>query len=187
MKIVKVGKDSVTVFGPKGTTAEVLKNPGAYGKIKNVSQGFFDSYGVFHPIRSSVDYDESRGDTGQTQDRWRLAKNKKTDKRTVSQRLAGKYKSRKNPEKKYQIVDLGVEHPDYFTGFGTAFSGFSNSVYGIGDTAKEAYDDAVEQVYQVDDNANKLKLPKSPGFSGRTTKAERESEFYYHVGIRWND
>jgi hypothetical protein len=33
---------------------------GTRRRMKNVAQGFYDNYGVFHPIRASKDYDESR-------------------------------------------------------------------------------------------------------------------------------
>lgn len=106
-----------------------------------------------------------------------------TRRRTVKKKVG---RVRNSGKKAYEIVDLGVDYPDYFQGFGTAFSRFNNAVYGIGHTAQEAYDDAVEQVYHIDDAASVLRLPKRPGFSGRVLKSDGENA-YYHVGIRWND
>ena len=89
----------------------------------------------------------------------------------------------------FEIVDLGVHHPDYFQGFGTSFTKFEHSVYGIGDTAQEAYDDALDQMAS---GATCDGMPSECPFSGavppdRTHRAsEAYSIPYYHVGVRWN-
>lgn len=61
-KIVKVAKDSITIFAPKGTTAKLMSNPGTKNKIKNIQMGYLSGTG-FHPIRASFDYDEYRLDS----------------------------------------------------------------------------------------------------------------------------
>ena len=38
-KIVQIGKDSITVFAPKGTSAQLMSNPGIKSKIKYVQIG----------------------------------------------------------------------------------------------------------------------------------------------------
>jgi hypothetical protein len=51
---------------------------------RNIAEGFHDSKGVFHPIRSSVDYDPSRGG----------------DVRKGGKKKAKKTKARKAPKRK---------------------------------------------------------------------------------------
>lgn len=93
---------------------------------------------------------------------------------------------------KYEIVNLGPDHPDYFTGFGTFFTDFDYSTYGVGMNAKEAYNDALDMLYQqVDeevelDSLEKLlpKQPKGIRKSDRVLKKEEENGIYWHVGIR---
>lgn len=61
-KIVGIGKDSITILAPKGTTAKLMSNPGVKGRIKNVQMGITDRVykGSFQPIRASWDYDPDR-------------------------------------------------------------------------------------------------------------------------------
>lgn len=63
----------------------------------NISEGFHDSNGVFHPIRSAADYDPSRGDAGR-------APKKKRAKKAKSAKAKAKPKARRRaavaPKKK---------------------------------------------------------------------------------------
>jgi len=59
------------------------------GKIQNIAQGFFDSNGVFHPIRASGDYDSSR-----------VGESKKKKKPTKKRAKATKKSSKKKVTKK---------------------------------------------------------------------------------------
>ena len=87
---------------------------------------------------------------------------------------------------RYEIVDLGVTSPDYFQGFGTAYTGFENCVTGIGDNAKAAYEDALDNLYQTDSNADRLRLPRKPrGIRKRDRVPAGMEDAYYYVGIRW--
>lgn len=45
----------------------------------------------------------------------------------------------------YEIVDHGIEHEQYFQGCGTAFSKFDDVYTGIGNSLKDALNDAAEQ------------------------------------------
>jgi hypothetical protein len=64
---------------------------------------------------------------------------------------------------KFEIVKHGVDSPDYFQGCGVAFTQYDFCVTGAGLDAKEAYEDAVEQIYMAHgDEADKLKLPVRP-------------------------
>lgn len=65
---------------------------------KNVAQGFFDGNGVFHPIRSSSDYDNNRaGETGKKPIRTRSKKRKASLKKaSQTARLKAETKRRKS-------------------------------------------------------------------------------------------
>lgn len=96
------------------------------------------------------------------------------------------------------IVDLGVDHPSYFQGFG-AGDEHEHAVYGIGTTATEAYDDALEAMCQSD-HIDIESMPKAselmsvagidpdsaiPEFVD-SPESDHSSELYYHIGIRYN-
>lgn len=98
---------------------------------------------------------------------------------------------------KYQIVDLGVHHPDYFNGFGTSFTPYEHSTYGIGETAEEAYQDALDSAAQFSPWAeiDLKEMPEHCPFEGAVKPRGEDcdgdhdggcNEQYYHVGIRWN-
>jgi hypothetical protein len=48
----------------------------------------------------------------------------------------------------YELVDHGIENPQYFQGCGTSFTDFDEVVTGIGDNPAEAIDDALEAIAQ---------------------------------------
>ena len=50
----------------------------------------------------------------------------------------------------YEIINHGIEHSDYFQGCGTAFTGFTDVVTGIGNSEQEALGDAMDQLAQMD-------------------------------------
>lgn len=94
---------------------------------------------------------------------------------------------------KFEIVDLGVQYPDYFQGFGTSFTQYEHSTYGIGDTAEEAYQDALDSAAQFSPWAEiDLKaMPEHCPFEGAVddhpdSAHENSESAWYHVGIRWN-
>ena len=88
----------------------------------------------------------------------------------------------------FEIVNHGPEYSDYFQGCGTAFTKYDMAVTGIGDNAKAAYDDAVEQLYQMDIEPASLdrKIPKRPhGIRARdSVKASAGYDCSWHVSIR---
>jgi hypothetical protein len=64
---------------------------------------------------------------------------------------------------RYQIVNHGPQNCQEWAGQGTAFTRFKHVETGCGYTALEAYEDAVETIYQVEGSrADKLRLPKRP-------------------------
>jgi hypothetical protein len=93
--------------------------------------------------------------------------------------------------KEYEIINHGPEHSQYFQGCGVSYTKFDTCVTGIGDNAKDAYNDAVEQIYEMGEYTEKSldnllpKRPKGIRVKDRLTKEERESdEFYWHLSIR---
>jgi len=48
-----------------------------------------------------------------------------------------------------QVMDLGVEHAQYFQGAGVADTGWEEVYVGVGMSAREAGEDAAENLYQV--------------------------------------
>jgi hypothetical protein len=87
----------------------------------------------------------------------------------------------------YEIINHGPEHEQYFQGCGVAFTDFDIVSTGIGDNAKEAYEDAVEMLYQDDidsDSLDKL-LPKRPRGIRKRDKVPHNAEgHWYYVSIR---
>lgn len=92
---------------------------------------------------------------------------------------------------KYEIINHGADHSDYFPGCGTAFTDFDRCVTGTGYHAAEAYSNALEQIYSWEgDKANKLKLPKKPRGYGITKRnhipANSNESYYWYVSIRYS-
>lgn len=89
--------------------------------------------------------------------------------------------------KHYEVVNLGCEHPDYFQGFGCAFTGFTGAVVGIGMNAAEAYEDACLQAEELwKDKLDGWSFPKR--FTGirKTMRVPKDcTEMYWYVGIRF--
>lgn len=48
----------------------------------------------------------------------------------------------------YEVSDLGMDHAQYFQGFGSSFTDYDNAVCGVGDTYNDALDDALEMLSQ---------------------------------------
>lgn len=94
---------------------------------------------------------------------------------------------------KYEIINHGWDNAQYFQGCGVTFTDFNYCVTGCGDDAKEAYEDAVEQVAQVltSKKFTKLALPKRPrGINAKDKVPARlsrqeENECYWYVSIRF--
>ena len=79
----KINRDgSVTLAIPDSVMRRA--NP---RRSRNVAQGFFDQSGIFHPIRASADYDESRGGDSVSKKR-KPAKKKKAVKKTAKKKTA---------------------------------------------------------------------------------------------------
>jgi hypothetical protein len=93
---------------------------------------------------------------------------------------------------KYEIINHGPDHEQYFQGCGTAFSDFDRVVTGAGYDAVEAYNDAVDQIYQseaTESEIDRLHLPSRPRGYGITLKNHvpaRSEDWYWYVSIRYS-
>ena len=90
---------------------------------------------------------------------------------------------------KYEIIDHGWDNEQYFQGCGTACTPFDRVMTGVGYNAKEAYNDAVEQLYMTEDSAAvaRLHLPTRPhGIRAKDkVPAYAHDECWWYVSIRY--
>ncbi len=59
--------------------------------------------------------------------------------------------------KAYRVVCHGIENSQYFQGHGLSFSKFADTATGIGDTALEAFEDALASLAQNDWDVESLR------------------------------
>jgi hypothetical protein len=93
----------------------------------------------------------------------------------------------------YQIVNHGYDHAQYFQGQSTYGTDYDHAVIGVGDNAVEAYNDAVELLYQMDIDAKSIDrlIPEKPRGLGITVKnkvparlaSQEGSEYWWYVSI----
>lgn len=89
----------------------------------------------------------------------------------------------------FEIINHGYDHAQYFRGCGTYGTNFEHVITGCGYNAKEAYNDALEQVAMAGHGTN---LPARPrGINAKDKVPARLSkeemiEFYFYVSIRYN-
>jgi len=50
---------------------------------------------------------------------------------------------------RYELVNIGIEHSQYFQGFGVSHTGYRECAVGIGEDPREALDDVLEQIASV--------------------------------------
>jgi len=94
----------------------------------------------------------------------------------------------------YEIVDHGFESSQYFQGYGIACTDFDDVATGIGETADEAWEDALDQLAQSDWDTSSIKGKSK--LSRQTVRGYLRSigikfdpdgdgaETYYHLSIR---
>jgi len=83
----------------------------------------------------------------------------------------------------FELVDLGIDYPDYFQGFGCAFTGYDHCAVGIGGNPAEALDDCLEIIAQMGVEDLESRIKEREGEPPATPVAEGEA--YYYIGIRW--
>ncbi len=87
--------------------------------------------------------------------------------------------------KAFEIDGLGVDHDQYFQGAGIAFTDWDYVAVGIGNNAKEAYEDAVELLSQTWDTDRLPTRPRGIRKSDSMTQEQIESDgLHYYVAIR---
>lgn len=94
----------------------------------------------------------------------------------------------------YEIIRHGVEYSDYFQGCGTSFTEFDHVQTGIGDTEKEAFEDALDCIassHDIDESSMKrlewdgehVEWSKHPASNSEEDAQETP---FWHVSIRYN-
>jgi hypothetical protein len=85
----------------------------------------------------------------------------------------------------YEVENIGPEHSQYFQGRGVSMTRFDAVYIGIGDDAKEAYEDAVESAAMDDCDVSRLpSRPRGIRKSDKLTAEEQENEdYHYHVAL----
>ena len=80
----------------------------------------------------------------------------------------------------YEIVNHGVDNSQYFQGCGTAFTDYDDVYTGIGSSAAEALDDALEQAAMSDWETETV----TDKLSTRITIPDDAEDCYHYVSIR---
>jgi hypothetical protein len=83
----------------------------------------------------------------------------------------------------YEIIDHGIESEQYFQGCGVSYTKFSDCFTGIGESAKEALEDALEQAAESDWNVEGIENKLSEEEIEREDDSE-DDERHYYVSIR---
>jgi hypothetical protein len=97
---------------------------------------------------------------------------------------------------KFLIENLGINNSDTFPGYGLGLGTYADCVYGIGDTAKEALDDAIEMLSQSIDLTAAMEKqiredfgPYDETVAEELGLSEEQDDSgigtYFHVGIKW--
>ena len=97
--------------------------------------------------------------------------------------------------KEYEIIDHGFKASSYFQGCGTAFTEFEDVATGIGDTAQEAFDDALDQLaaggWDVSRIKGRSRLSRKTvrtyllrDVGGLSKEDIEDTETYAHVSVR---
>lgn len=104
----------------------------------------------------------------------------------------------------YELVDLGINQPDYFQGFGVSGTKYNYSFVGVGCNPKNALEDCLEQIAEyvgcidasddcpvVDvDNLEHDIVCHYPEFinielNNKITKQNDKNDSQYYIGIRF--
>lgn len=101
---------------------------------------------------------------------------------------------------KYEVIDHGVDHSQYFQGCGVSYTSFDHVATGCGSSASEAWNDALEQIASDGTDVQSLedsedgKLFTSAKAEAATVEAfvekqgeemAEDCELYYYVSIRY--
>ncbi len=84
----------------------------------------------------------------------------------------------------YEIINHGMEHSQYFQGCGTSFMDYTHVWTGVGDSSKEAYNDALDQMAMDDEQAAVMMPTRPAGFTLRPKVPCDSEDIYFYVSIR---
>ena len=94
----------------------------------------------------------------------------------------------------YEVIDHGLESSQYFQGCGVAFTPFADVATGTGDTAREAFEDALDSLAENDWDVSKIKgkskLSRQTvrgylrGIVGLSKEDIEDNDTYAYVSIR---
>ncbi len=98
---------------------------------------------------------------------------------------------------KYELIDHGIDHAQYFQGCATAYTNFDHVVTGCGSNFSEALDDALEIIAQDEASdviqdieaglvADGVDFKATVPNTDRYYEENEDSEMYYYVSIRYN-
>ncbi len=84
----------------------------------------------------------------------------------------------------YEIINHGMEHSQYFRGYGVSGTRYTHVWTGIGDSAKEAYSDALDQMAMEDQQAALMMPTRPSGIRVRPKVPAHWEDINYIVTIR---
>lgn len=182
MKLPKIGADLKFLVGDK----ELGVQPGDRFKIRNITDD--NEIVMYGDIRNKGDTDRVDLETQVYFDMLKNGDIEVEESMNAAQKLINAARTHEEKTKliaKYEIEDIGVEHPDSFQGKGVSHTKWDDVAVGIGYSAHEAGEDALEQLAQM--GYDMAKPPKLTGLSKETPKEldsdGRENGSYYYVAI----
>ena len=109
--------------------------------------------------------------------------------------------------KEFDIQNHGIDNSQYFPGISLAFSDYLWKAIGIGESAKDAFEDCIDQIFQMEFDADKIrkskeakeyqtkkaanftvtKYLKKQGWKKKDFEFDQENDNYYYLSIRWNE
>lgn len=84
----------------------------------------------------------------------------------------------------YEIINHGMEHSQCFRGYGVSGTRYTHVWTGIGDSAKEAYNDALDQMAMDDEQAAVMMPTRPAGVRSRPKVPPDLEDVYFYVSIR---
>jgi hypothetical protein len=84
----------------------------------------------------------------------------------------------------FKIVDHGVDHEQYFPGCGVACTEYIGVATGVGDSAHEAMEDALDQLAMMDWEVDGIKNDLSEDIEVPETSDDEPNECHYYISVR---
>lgn len=102
----------------------------------------------------------------------------------------------------WEVIDHGEDGSQYFSECGVAYSRFTHVATGAADTAKEALDDALEQIatsghdvsdaqaaemlLRLSDHDRSAHLTCEPGWACKQEDSNEEHDWHHYISVRYN-